>query len=65
MFEDSAGVSFGWNPNATEFEDSTSYHKTHGDLIASSKPISELLGKADSIKFLIFKDEIIVKSGNR
>ena len=42
-----------WNPNATEFEVSISYHKTRGDLIALPKPISELLNKPDTIKFVI------------
>ena len=51
-----------WNPNATEFEVSISYHKTRGDLMALPKPISELLGKPDTIKFVIKNNTIIIKT---
>ena len=42
-----------WNPNATEFEVSVNYDDTRGDIVRLPKPISELLGKPDTIKFII------------
>ena len=44
-----------WNPNATEFEVSINYDYTRGDIVRLPKPISKLLGKADTIKFTIIE----------
>ena len=50
-----------WNPNATEFEVSVSYHKTRGDLVVLPKPISKLLGTPNTIKFVVKGKNIIIK----
>ena len=50
-----------WNPNATEFEVSINYDYTRGDIARLPKPISKLLGKPDTIKFIIKNNIIIIK----
>lgn len=51
-----------WNPNATEYEVSVSYHKTRGDLVVLPKPISELLDKPNMVKFVVKGKTVSVKA---
>lgn len=42
-----------WKSDAKEFEVKINYHETRGDLIFLPKPISDLLGKPNTITFVI------------
>lgn len=63
MFGDSAEVlPPRWKSDAKEFEVKINYHETRGDLIFLPKPISELLGKPDTVKFIIKNKRIRISN---